>query len=85
MSTWNSNEYTMTIKVRGQTTTQTSSVPFTVAHVKSIMREMGVSDFNVYDTSSTMLDPAAFPYSGDIEVREYNAPKGGYTPSTPVV
>ena len=84
MTIWNAASYTMTINARGTTTTKQFESPISADQVKTALRELGVDNFTVYDSDGDMINPEAFPYSGNIEVREYNAAKGGFTPSTPI-
>lgn len=73
---WNTDgNYTIQINARGQTTTQNFTGPITPEQVKAAARSVNLSQFMVYDGSGNMLEQSAFPYSGNVVIKEYNAAK----------
>lgn len=73
---WTTNSgYTLTINARGNTVTKNFSSPITAENVKAAAREVGISQFTVYNDMNGMLEGTAFPYSGNVMIREYNAAK----------
>lgn len=69
------NNYVLKINARGNTSEQIFTSPISATQVKEAARSKGLSQFMVYDNAGNLLEPTAFPYSGDIVVREYNAAK----------
>jgi hypothetical protein len=61
------------LTARGKTETFTTAI--SLAEMKRLARAWGIDSFHAYNSSGRELSGSDFPYNGDVELREYSAPK----------
>lgn len=74
MSEFNATESAVCYTIAARGLVETFDHPISVADMKKFARVNGVNNFHAY-SNGIELNESSFPVSGNLEIREYSAPK----------
>jgi hypothetical protein len=74
MSEFSATESAVCYRITARNAVETFDHPISIADMKKFARVNGVNNFHAY-SDGVELSETSFPVSGNLEIREYSAPK----------